>query len=811
MNTPASRSCNTAYEGGNLSRIAFPLGGMGAGMICVEGGGAFSHVSVRNVPGMYHEPSMFAAVNVLGQPHPARVLEGPVPDWKRFGGRGTGNGAKGHPYGLPRFQSARFAPRFPFADIQFEDPAMPLICRLNAWSPFIPGNADDSGLPAAVLEYRFENPTTETLEAVFSFHAENFLAGVSESAAVDRGSGGFILRHTGEGEESKQAGAFSVSLQNGEPKVDCGWFRGGWFDAATLVWQKIDQGKTVENPPHSEGRAGPGGSLYQSFSLAPGQKCCMTLLLTWYVPESDLCTGSDAASVTETYVPWYATKFPSVESLTGYVAEALPRLHRESRVFSDSLYHSSLPPEVTEAVAANLTILKSPTVLRQSDGRLWGWEGCQDARGCCDGSCSHVWNYAQSLPHLFPEMERSLRQTEFGESQNDEGHQLFRAPLPIRPVENHSGHAAADGQLGGIMKFYRDWRIHGNTGWLRETWPRIRSSLEYCIRTWDPGEEGILREPHHNTYDIEFWGPDGMCGSFYLGALKAAVLMAETLGQPGDRYQELYQKGRAYLEQELFNGGYFIQQIQWTGLRAGSPLENEDWNVDYSPEARELMEKEGPKYQYGTGCLSDGVLGAWMAEVCGLGEILDPEKVRSHLMSVFRYNFRKSLKDHANPQRPGYALGDEGGLLLCTWPQGGELSLPFVYSNEVWTGIEYQVASHLMRMGCVEEGLEIVRTLRSRYDGRVRNPFDEYECGHWYARAMASYSLLQGLGGIRYDAVDKILYIEPRIAGDFHSFFSTEGAWGTAGVRQGEPFYTMSRGSLEVEQTVYTPWEAQKD
>ncbi len=153
----------------------------------------------------------------------------------------------------------------------------------------------------------------------------------------------------------------------------------------------------------------------------------------------------------------------------------------------------------------------------------------------------------------------------------------------------------------------------------------------------------------------------------------------------------------------------------------------------------DLLEREGPKYQYGRGCLSDGVLGCFLGAVCGLQEdLLDPARVASHLRAVHDYNLRHDLSDHANPQRPSYALNSESGLLLCSWPKGGELSLPFVYSNEVWTGIEYQVASHLIHMGLVDEGLEVVRAARSRYDGRVRNPFNEFECGHWYARALVA-------------------------------------------------------------------------
>jgi hypothetical protein len=462
----------------------------------------------------------------------------------------------------------------------------------------------------------------------------------------------------------------------------------------------------------------------------------------------------------------------------------------------------TLPPEVIDAVAANLTILKSPTVMRQADGRLWCWEGCGDNSGCCHGSCTHVWNYAQAIPHLFPSLERTLRETEFGPSQDEKGHQTFRSSLPIRAVV-HDFHAAADGQLGGIMRVFREWRISGDLDWLRRLWPKVRASLDYCIETWDPGHKGWLEEPHHNTYDIEFWGPDGMCTSFYLGALQAALLMGKALGEEVPRYAELLAQGARKTETELFDGEYFIQKIEWTNLRAKNPLEVQSFGGGYSPEARALLQKEGPKYQYGKGCLSDGVLGSWLAAVCGVGQVLDAKKVASHLKAIHRYNLKKDLTAHANPQRPSYACGAEGGLLLCTWPKGGELSLPFVYSNEVWTGIEYQVASHLMLLGLVKEGLEVVRVARDRYDGRIRNPFNEYECGHWYARAMSSYGLLQGLSGARYDAVEKTLYLEPTIKGDFRSFLATATGYGLVGVKNGKPFIEVRCGEIPVKELKY--------
>ena len=386
-----------------------------------------------------------------------------------------------------------------------------------------------------------------------------------------------------------------------------------------------------------------------------------------------------------------------------------------------------------------------------------------------------------------------------------EGHQVFRAALPIRPLSQESV-AASDGQLGGIVKMYRDWRISGDNEWMKNMYPAVARSMDYCIGIWDPRGVGMLEEPHHNTYDIEFWGPDGMCTSFYLAALEAIQEMGKAIGVDVSKYETLYNKGKAAMESKLWDGEYFIQKIQWEGLNAPNPIESASnpaasLRTDYSPEAQELLKKEGPKYQYGTGCLSDGVLGSWLAEVSGLKEVVDVKKLKSHLTSIHKYNLIKDLKNHSNPQRPTYAWGHEGGLLLCSWPKGGALSLPFVYSNEVWTGIEYSVASHLMLQGEVEKGLDIVRACRDRYDGTIRNPFNEYECGHWYARAMSSYAMLQGLTGVRYDAVDKVLFIDSRV-GDFTSFLSTESGFGNVGLKAGKPFYNGVVGKLDIKKVI---------
>jgi uncharacterized protein (DUF608 family) len=787
------------YSGERLSRVAFPMGGLGAGMICLEGTGALSHFSLRNHPDVFNEPCTFAAISIKGSPNVARVLEGPVPGWKLFGQPDAGNGAGGHAFGLPRFAEARFQTRFPFGKITLADKDVPLDVQITGWSPFEPGDADGASLPAVALEYRFTNNSKAKVEAVFSWNAKNFMAMEGHPQAVKATPGGFVL-WGGPGNNAPQdEGAFSATVSDPAVKVNHAWFRGGWFDALTMAWKDVVSGACFDRPPLTEGGPSPGGSLFVPFSLAPGESKTIAVRLAWYVGETAFRIGNDPQPGGEpgNYRPWYAGKFKNLDEVAAYWRNNYDELRKKSLRFSDCFYDSTLPPEVVEAVAANLTILKSPTVLRQADGRLWAWEGCSDDSGCCHGSCTHVWNYAQAVPHLFPALERTLRESEFNVSQNDEGHQTFRTSLPIRIVR-HDFHAASDGQLGGIMKVYREWRISGDTAWMKSLWPKVKASLEYCIKIWDPDREGSLKEPHHNTYDIEFWGPDGMCTSFYLGALQAAALMGKALGEDVAEFSKILEKGLAGMEKDLYDGEYFIQKIQWKDLKAKDPTQAMTMGGGYSPEARAILEKEGPKYQYGAGCLSDGVLGSWMAMVCGVGQVVDAKKIASHLKSVHKYNLKLDLSTHANPQRPSYACGKEGGLLICTWPKGGELSLPFVYSDEVWTGIEYQVASHLMLMGLVDEGLDIVRACRDRYDGRIRNPFNEYECGHWYARAMSSYALLQGMSGARYDAVEKVLYLKPNVAGDFRCFLSTATGYGTVGVKNGKPFVEVKSGKIDV-------------
>ena len=272
----ASRDYNDAYTGEHLGRVAFPLGGTGAGMVCLEGTGALSHVSVRNRPEVYNEPMTFSSIQMEGKKGErtlVRVLEGPVPKWKAFGTPGSGNGLGGTSFGLPRFRSARLLARFPFATVQMAEGGLPLEVELTGWSPFTPPSPDESSLPVAALEYRFRNPTAEPVKAVYSFHARNFMATGSGGDGVGAAEGGFVLRQEGSEEKPWDEGAFAAFVDERDAKVNCRWFRGGWFDPLTQLWNELERGETPERAPvvsgGDDGPPSPGGSLAVPISLGP--------------------------------------------------------------------------------------------------------------------------------------------------------------------------------------------------------------------------------------------------------------------------------------------------------------------------------------------------------------------------------------------------------------------------------------------------------------------------------------------------------------------------------------------------------------
>ena len=434
-------------------------------------------------------------------------------------------------------------------------------------------------------------------------------------------------------------------------------------------------------------------------------------------------------------------------------------------------------------------------------------EGQHIGEGSCEGSCTHVWNYQQALAWLFPALERTLRETEFVHNQLPNGGLTFRQRLPLGSAFDVIG-PCADGHFGATIKAYREWRNSGDDAWLARYWPNIKRSIGYRWSAdnpnyWDPDKTGVLWGKQHHTLDMELFGPNSWLTSMYLAALKAAAEMAGAMGEKdfATECAALAKKGGAYVDQVLFNGDYYAQKLDLADrsilepfAQGGKPgvLRKSFMQGYWSDEYGQI------KYQIGGGCLTDQILGQWHADLAGLGDLLSPERVASALTAIYRENFRPDLSDHFNPCRV-YAYEDEAGLLVCSWPQGSEEpATPVPYSEEVWTGLEYMFASHLIARGLVDEGLTIVRAARARHDGSRRNPFNDIECGSYYARSLSSYALLNAFVGLTFDQRVGEIGFAPARPGDAVYFWSAGRGWGEIAFHGPTATLTVKGGELRV-------------
>jgi hypothetical protein len=382
-----------------------------------------------------------------------------------------------------------------------------------------------------------------------------------------------------------------------------------------------------------------------------------------------------------------------------------------------------------------------------------------------------VWNYEHATAFLFGSLARSMREVEFLHTTRDDGHMSFRAFLPLSRATEH-GIAAADGQMGCLMKLYREWQLNGDDQWLVRLWPRAKRALEFCWIEggWDADRDGVMEGCQHNTMDVEYFGPNPQMQGWYLGALRAAEEMARHLGDAdfASHCHSLFEQGSRWMDDHLWNGEYYEQDI-----RPPRNASNIAAGLRHKDGANNL---EDPELQLGSGCLVDQLVGQYTAHVCGLGYLHDQARVQGTLNSILRYNYRPNLWNHFNHMRT-FALGDEAALLMASYPKGRRPDRPFPYYNEVMTGFEYTAAVHMLYEGAIEEGLKVIQSIRQRYDGRKRNPFNEAECGHHYARAMASWAAVLALTGFHYSAVTQTLECKATDRPS-NSFWSTGNAWG---------------------------------
>jgi len=792
------------FAGRQLSMIAFPLGGVGAGSVSLGGRGQLSDWEIFNradkgkAPA-YSFPCIWAKT-ANGKPV-ARVLEARLqPPYEAT----QGLNPAGVP-GLSRLESATFTGEYPLAKVAFHDRKLPVRVTLEAFTPIAPLDAEDSGLPVAVLRYRVHNPARQRSTVSIAFSLDNPV-GIDSRARNqdstrpplssrrtefrDAGLRGLWFTNPGVAADAPMAGSLALCLLNpGDGKVTWlrGWPRAKWWASPLLFWDDFSQdGQLGPETPDRNGVA----SLCLEREIAAGGEAEYTFLLAWHFPNRTpaWCGWAAPAGEANTIIGnHYCQRFPDAWQAAEYTAANLPPLEKRMRQFLAAVRETTVPAAVKDAAMANLSTLATPVCFRTADGRFRGFEGANDDSGCCHGNCTHVWNYESTSQHLFPSLARSMREAAFELGERMDGVIPIRVALP--EGKQTAGTTAADGTMGQIIKANLDWRLTGDDAWLRAMWPKIRKALEFAWVEggWDGDRDGVAEGVQHNTYDVEFYGPNPMCGIYYLGALRAAEEMARAVGEApfAAECARLRANGSRWIDENLFQGEYYVQKVR--GIpedKIARPLRSRGGADD----------PEHPDFQVGEGCLLDQLVGQYVAELAGLGPLVSTDHIRKTLESIHRYNLKPNLYEHDSVERI-YAINDEASLVVCEYGSGPRPRIPFPYSSEVWTGLEYLAAALMMYYGMVDQGVETVENARRRYDGERRNPWNEVECGRHYVRAMAAWSGMLALSGFRYHGAEKSVAAAPRIHGaNFSSFWSAGGGWGTfaQSVREGRVRFTLA-------------------
>ncbi|MBU6402581.1 MAG: hypothetical protein KGS61_19860, partial [Verrucomicrobia bacterium] len=549
------------------------------------------------------------------------------------------------------------------------------------------------------------------------------------------------------------------------------------FDDWAVIWKTFaDHGgftpvhQAKPNAPSPAGRT-INGAVAATLRVPAGRTVEVPFLVTWHYPNKYNHAGV-----------WmgchYARQWPDAAAVARAAAANFGAWRAKTEQFRKTFYDSTLPYWLLDCLTSQAaTIRHIGVVFRIGNAEIYGWEG---SNGCCQPTCTHVWGYEQSLAHLFPDLEREMRRIDFTHQQDADGGINNRTDVPS-PAHPTGEHPFTDGHASCILKAYREALNHPDDGWFTEYWPHVQRAVDYLIRrdaaTGGGEPQGVLRDDQWNTYDEALHGVTTFIGTYYLAALRAGEEWARRVGDFESvlRYHKLFERGQKQLIDLCWNGEYFQQDLPDYRARAG---------------------------EVGPGCMADQLIGQWWAHQLGLGYLLPTDVVRTALRSIFQYNWKSDLTGWKHMPR-AFAGAKDKGLIICTWPKGGRPANVMLYSDEVWTGIEYQVAAHLIYEGMLEEGFAIIKGARDRYDGVPRppigrNPWNEIECGGHYARAMSSWSVLLALAGFGYDGPEKRLRFTPRqTPTNFKAFFTGPEGWGALSQR-------AAAGSQTAEITVVT-------
>jgi non-lysosomal glucosylceramidase len=635
---------------------------------------------------------------------------------------------------------------YPVAKYAFTDPGMVVDVELEMFSPMVPLNERDSIIPAGVFNIKLTNKAANSVTVSVLSTLANGLKGTYRTNSATSDTYGKYVTMTSSGFTDGTMEEGSLCLWTNTTGAT---YCAGSASASALISQIQSTGSLDGTPTGND--TTPVAGVCAPVTLAVGETKTVSFTWSWYFPHmlGSNIWGSDTTDVSRRYVNYYSNVTGVMQDLKNRWSETVDR----TKLYHDTMYDTNLPYYFVDAVTANSDILRSPTMFVVKNGDVYGWEGSDNnlGGGCCIGNCMHVWNYAETLANLYPDLARKWKTTDFTKQQLASGllnNRIGAVPAPASP----SGEGPAiDGTLGAIAGVYREHLNSPDNTFLTALWPKVKNAMNGAISNWDPNHDGVNENAINTTFDGAVYGENTFIGAQYLTALRASEEMAKVMGDIATAayYHSLFMFGSAKLAADTYNGEYFYQ------LGAG---------------------------EYGKGMMSDHLLGQSHAFQYGLGSILPDARLKSSADSIFKYNFFSPVADHyqaqwGDPLRV-MAKPDDDGLIICIFPNGG--SGTALYLSEDWPGFDYEVAADLLYLGYRDKALTVVHAVRTRQDGKDFDALNERECGGYYARSLSSYGIMVAATGLEKNGPQKMLGFKPNYNPEnIKAFFTDVSGWGT--------------------------------
>ncbi len=649
---------------------------------------------------------------------------------------------------MTAIEKIEYQARFPYTQMKFTDSEMPFDIELTVHSPFIPHDVKNSSLPGIYFDFKVTSRCQKPVN-IFLIATLRNLVGYDNTekyftSKIIEGKGYkyFDLSVGGMDEEHPTFGQMGMASLSDESTYYLGWEHKHPYYELLVVNQRfpnIDdtEGRNMIDPQTGKKR---GRYQYESLdqrhfssigitkNLRSGEGFQHGFVMSWYFPNAygahytsdekeraEWHKGRDYwvnLKITKKIGNYYNNFFRSAAKVAEYMISHQEELVGKTKRFFDDFYASDLEPFLLEQIASQLNTLRTSATLTQ-DGKFGLREGLSADQSWGPNNTSDVSYYGSSaVISLFPQLQLSAMRAHRKVQQSD-GDIAHGLAYDLDYTHNGTWGVSHRVDLAGnyIQMVVRDVLWSGDRAYLAEMWPSLKAAFEFAIRRWDvdgdqmPDMRGIM-----SSYDnFPMYGLASYIHSQWLNTARGMAELAKIVkdAEMENRARAIFQRAVTLMEEHLWNGQYYVLANDFHGSRG----------ID-------------------DGCLTDQLIGQWMAHQSGFGHLLQLQRITTALHNILKMSYRPDF-----------------GLRNCTWPKYSELfpihesDLWVDQANTCWSGVELAFASFLLYEDLYDEAMQVVKTVDERYRKNGQY-FDHQEFGGHYFRPMAAWAILNGTLGL---------------------------------------------------------------